>query len=494
MENKKSIAQNFFEVAKLYENNIAVDDPINGSISYKVFAKLVLYFANNFKSFGNNPKILIHLPQGTLAYAAMMGSIVSGATYAPVNVSSPKARIRMIFGQFRPDLVVSLSKFDIRIPTLIPDVTASSTEFMVSENSASSYVIFTSGSTGMPKGVEISRASHSLHVENWINEHGIMPSDRVSQHPSISFDLSVSDIYGALTTGATLVPFGRKSDKMFPARSIKSSKITVWNSTPSVISFMESAGELTPSSMPTLRVASFVGEPLMPRQIRALRKAAPNVEIHNGYGPTEATVAVTHTLITNEEINCLKQTSFPLGDAMVGNRICLVGVDGQISETEGEIVIAGKQLAVGYWNDPEQTKNSFRMFDIGRGPERTYFTGDWARSINKKLFFVERIDNQVKVNGHRIELEAVSRAVSDAAGFAAISIQLDQKIYAFVEGRLLSEDEVQQILKETRKILDQYAQPSGIFSIDRFPQNENNKIDVSALKIEALKQIEMASQ
>ena len=148
----------------------------------------------------------------------------------------------MIFGQFCPDLVVSSSNFDSRVPTLLPDVTASSTEFIVSENSASSYVIFTSGSTGMPKGVEISRASHCLHVENWINAHGIISSDRVSQHPSVSFDLSVSDIYGALTTGATLVPFGRKLDKMFPARSIKSLKISVWNSTPSVINFMESAG------------------------------------------------------------------------------------------------------------------------------------------------------------------------------------------------------------------------------------------------------------
>ena len=86
MGNKKSIAQKFFEVAKLYENNIAVDDPINGSISYKAFAGLVLYFANKFLGFGKNPKILIHLPQGTLAYAAMMGCMVSGATYAPVNV------------------------------------------------------------------------------------------------------------------------------------------------------------------------------------------------------------------------------------------------------------------------------------------------------------------------------------------------------------------------------------------------------------------------
>ena len=104
------------------------------------------------------------------------------------------------------------------------------------------------------------------------------------------------------------------------------------------------------------------------------------------------------------------------------------------------------------------------------------------------------MDQQVKVNGHRVELEAVSKAVSDTTGFAVIAIQLDQKIYAFVEGRLLTKNEVQEVLEETGKILDKYAQPSGIFCVDRFPQNENSKIDVAALKIEALRQIQMTSQ
>ena len=214
-----SIAQDFFNIVQRYSNRIAVDDPESGLITYKDFAGLVAYFANHYRQLGDAPRILIHLPQGTLAYAAMMGSVVSGATYAPVNVRSPDARLDMILDQFLPDLVVSSSGLNTNLSILKPDITARCNEFTIAPSLASSYVIFTSGSTGVPKGVEITRPAHARYVKKFIKYSGIIPEDRVSQHPAISFDASVSDIYGALTSGATLIPFGSNVDKMFPARN-----------------------------------------------------------------------------------------------------------------------------------------------------------------------------------------------------------------------------------------------------------------------------------
>lgn len=485
-----SIAQDFFNIVQRYGNRIAIDDPLHGPIGYRDFAGLVAYFANHYRLLGDAPRVLIHLPQGTLAYAAMMGSLVSGATYAPVNVLSPDARLDMILDQFLPDLVVSSSGLNTDLPILKPDITARCKEFTIAPSLASSYVIFTSGSTGVPKGVEINRPAHARYVKNFIKYSGITPEDRVSQHPAISFDASVSDIYGALTSGATLIPFGSNVDKMFPARKIKSAMISVWNSTSSVIDLMENSGELEPDSMPDLVVFNSCGEALLPRHVLALKKAAPNVQIYNTYGPTETTVAITYSSINNDDLICIKHPSLPLGDTTAGTIIYLIDSDGKVSDQEGEIVIAGEQLAVGYWNNPEQTKKSFRTVDIGQGPERVYFTGDWAKKENGKLFFIERIDHQVKVNGYRIELEEVAKAVSDAAKSAAVAVQLDNKIYAVVEGKVFNKSDIQDILTTTGMTLDRYAQPFDIVCVDSFPKTENDKVDLAAIKIEVRRQID----
>ena len=458
-----SIAQDFFNIVQRYGNRIAVDDPESGSITYKDFAGLVAYFANHYRQLGEAPRILIELPQGTLAYAAMMGSVVSGATYAPVNVRSPVARLARIADQFTPDLIVSQLN--------VPSVTERHSDFGISPSDASSYVIFTSGSTGTPKGVEISRTAHALYVNNWREYTGIGPDDRVSQHPAISFDASVSDIYGALTSGATLIPFGSNVNRMLPGRKIKSAKISIWNSTPSVIDLMLNSGELESDSMPDLKIFSSCGEALLPRHVLALRHAAPDVKIFNAYGPTEATVGVTCAEIKDSD---LIYTSLPLGDALPGNRIELIN---------DEIVIAGAQLAEGYWRDPQQTENSFRVADIGQGPETVYFTGDLAKIIDNKLFFCERIDHQVKINGYRVELEEVARAVSDAAGLPTVAIDLDNKIYAVVEGKVVNiVGRKSEILQATAKTLDSYAVPVDIVCVDHFPKTLNDKVDRSEIK------------
>ena len=311
----------------------------------------------------------------------------------------------------------------------------------------------------------------------------------MSQHLSIAFDISVSDIFGALTTGATLVPFSRAIDKMFPARTIKIAEVTVWNSTPSVIDFMLQAGDLSQATMPKLRLASFVGEPLLKRHVEALSNAAPAAEIHNAYGPTETTVAVTDTIITNSDLENQETSSLCLGTPLDGNALFLVDDNEKVSAREGEIVITGDQLAVEYWEDPKRTTEAFRMIDLGKGPERAYFTGDIGRWVGGKLHFIERKDDQVKIRGHRVELGAVAQAVSSVSGYNAIAVNLNDKIFVVIEGPELNIVDVQKILKKTGEILDRYAQPSGILTISRFPQNANDKIDLKAIRRYALKKI-----
>ena len=157
----------------------------------------------------------------------------------------------------------------------------------------SAYVIFTSGSTGAPKGVEISRAALN-HYVRWI-ELSMAPStdDRWSQHPSIGFDLSVLDVFGALCFGATLVPLTRSADRLLPATAIQRNELTIWNSVPSIIDLMAQADQLDKEHLSSLRLLSYCGEPLYSHQLEDIFAAVPNVNIHQTYGPSEATVSMT---------------------------------------------------------------------------------------------------------------------------------------------------------------------------------------------------------
>ena len=489
MNNYSSIAQSFTNVARLHPQNIAVDDPISGAVSYNDFATLVFGFAHAILKIRQKSKVLIHLPQGTMAYAAMLGAATCGATYAPLNVDSPEERHKMIMDVFVPDVIISNIHFDTKIPILNPKLITPFDPLPIVESDAPSYVIFTSGSTGAPKGVSISRNAHAAYVSKWVQTLSISSRDRISQHPSIAFDLSVADIFGALTSGATLVPFSRVIDKMFPARTIKTARITVWNSTPSVVDFMSQAGDLSTATIPKLRCASFCGEPLLPHQAKAIFNAAPAVEVHNSYGPTEATVAVTDSIVAIPDLEQIANLSLSLGKPLIGNTIFLLGEDGKISISEGEILIVGDQLADGYWQDQERTSASFRMINLGKGLERAYFTGDIGRWVRGKLYFIQRKDHQVKIRGHRVELGAVAKAVSSVAGCNAIAVHLDDKIFVVIEGPELDSNGVQKILTKTSAILDRYAQPSGILAISHFPQNENDKIDLKAITRYALKKI-----
>lgn len=260
------------------------------------------------------------------------------------------------------------------------------------------YVIFTSGSTGIPKGVMVSRSALDHYVQWMTDVFEISPQDRVSQHPNLAFDISMTDVFGALCHGATLYPLLREVDRLMPARMIEREKITVWNSVPSVVSLMMKAGQATAANLGSVRLFNFCGEPLLPEQLEALFAARPDVLVRNTYGPTEATIAVTDLPLRKDDYRLATTTSVAIGAPISNIGIHLIG--GRHAE-EGQVVITGPQLADGYWRDPAKTEEVFRPIEIGGRPERAYFTGDWAERHNGHVFFKERIDLQVKVKGYR---------------------------------------------------------------------------------------------
>jgi D-alanine--poly(phosphoribitol) ligase subunit 1 len=339
------------------------------------------------------------------------------------------------------------------------------------------YLIFTSGSTGEPKGVMISRAALA-HFVNWVREsETVRVGDRISQHPNIAFDLSVLDIYGALCSGATLVPLLSETDRLMPERFIQREQITVWNSVPSVINLMAKSRRPLASTH-SVRLFSFCGEPLLKEHLEVIFKAYPDAVVQNTYGPTEATVSMTEIRLTRSNYLSACRTSVALGNPVPGMGFHLIG--GKYP-TEGELVITGPQLAEGYWNDPELTETKFKPVTVGGKSLRGYYTGDWVECIGGMYFFKERIDFQIKIRGFRIELDEVEAAIRKCGWPVVCSFKWEETLVAVIEGPSDEPLDSAKLRTSVAAYLEPHAIPEFIASIPQMPRNENDKIDRKAV-------------
>lgn len=453
------------------------------TVTYEEFVLMSQSMAAAMMARGDRPRVLIHLPQCAEAYAAMFGALMAGGTYAPTNVTAPADRQRMVLERFVPDVVVSATRWidalmldpsDAAIVDI--DHVQSVQQNLASDVADLAYVMFTSGSTGIPKGVMIPRAGLS-HYTSWaLDAMQVTPDDRWSQHPNIGFDLSVLDIYGALCGGATLYPLQSRGDRLQPGEAIRRNQLTIWNSVPSVIDLILRGKQMTPDYLGSLRLFTFCGEPLLQSHLEAIFAARPDVLVHNTYGPTEATVSFTLVKLNAENYAPACRQSVALGDPIPGMHLWLE--DGSTPD-EGEIVIGGPQVALGYWSDEEQTAAAFGNRSVGEKSYATYRTGDWAIRQDGHLFFDGRIDRQVKIHGHRLELGEIDAALRSCGAAAACTVLWHGSLHSFVECE--NSSELPALLRAVAKRLPNYAVPAQLHPIDHLPRNANDKIDSLAL-------------
>ncbi|WP_158804254.1 AMP-binding protein [Acidisoma sp. L85] len=438
-------------------------------------------------------RVMIALPQCGEAYAAMLGALLAGITYAPFNVSAPAEKLLHIAELFDPDLIVADQACRTSLTHLRPHGYHIDPALVLSmpplhgrgRCGTTAYVIFTSGSTGTPKGVEISRSALNHYIAWSVSTLCLNSEDRVSQYANIGFDLAVLEIYGALCSGATLCSFETKSDRLVPARRIAQLKLTIWISVPSVVSLMITSGEAIAAFLSSIRLFLFCGEPLLAHQVRAIFAACPYADVRNTYGPTETTVSMTEVRLTPENLALNCRSNVSIGEQIPGMMLHLLGGP---TVDEGEIVITGPQLANGYWNNSEQTKLAFRDVEIDGCVERAYFSGDWAERIEGKLYFRERLDFQVKFRGYRIELAAVSAAIRECGWPTACVVKRHETLVALIECPRSAEFDEIQLRKALAGKIESYCIPEIFRTIERLPRNANDKLDakLSAALIEDL--------
>lgn len=351
------------------------------------------------------------------------------------------------------------------------------------------YLLFTSGSTGKPKGVMVRHRNVTAFLDVMVERYGINEHDRLSQTFDLTFDLSAFDMFVAWEQGACLCCPTQKQ-KMLPGKYINDARLTVWFSVPSTAILMSRLRMLKPGQFPNLRLSLFCGEALPMEVVQTWEQACPNSIIENLYGPTELTIACTlyswHSDISPGEC---EQGVVPIGHPYPGMQVLVVGPDlHEVSPGEtGELLMTGPQLTAGYWLAPDLTE---KAFVVPPGCTEVYYrTGDRVRrplGSDSPLVYLGRMDNQIKIQGYRVELgevEAVLREESGVEHAIAVGWPVTPSgadgLVAFVATDSL---DTEKLLGALRKRLPPYMHVREVRCLPEMPLNVNGKVDRHALR------------
>ncbi|MEI6713354.1 MAG: D-alanine--poly(phosphoribitol) ligase subunit DltA [Verrucomicrobiota bacterium] len=433
---------------------------------------------------GQPGPIAVHGHKESEMIVAFLAAVKCGRPYVPMDAAIPEQRIAKIVAGAGAVMVLTPEKVRSVLAENISSDGRRPAQRVEGEDPF--YILFTSGSTGEPKGVVITLKNLTSFVNWLLSEHSFAECAEVflNQAP-FSFDLSVMDLFGSLTTGGTLASVTKEelSNLKSLYAMLGTSGVTVWVSTPSFAQMCLIEKGFGAQMLPAMSRFLFCGETLAPETASQLLERFPAAEVWNTYGPTEATVATTSVRVDKALLE--RYSPLPVGYAMAGTRVLVAGESGQeVPEGErGEIVIVGPNVSPGYLNKPDITAKAFREWD----GQRCYRTGDWGRVKAGLVFFEGRMDGQVKVNGYRIELgdlEANLRTLEEVADVVVLPIQKNGKIDGLASFVVLSgpksgtDFEVTSRLKtQLGQRLPAYMIPRKFVYLDAFPMTTNGKAD-----------------
>ncbi|MER2177961.1 MAG: AMP-binding protein [Stenotrophomonas maltophilia] len=402
---------------------------------------------------------------------AMLGCLQMGVTYVPVDTINPAARLQRI-----TQLTHAGAVYDAATDTFAPGADAPRALSVPDL----AYIMFTSGSTGDPKGVQIGRDSVALFT-GWIRDClqlGEAPA--FLNQMLFSFDFSLFDLCGALGLGGSCVLCPREviADSERFVEHLRHSAVAVWASTPSFVRQQMLNPRFNAEHLPLLQVFVFGAESLTPRVAEELWARFPQARIINSYGPTEATCSTTWV-----EIDPALRAAAP--------NPCPIGVAKPYAEVfidDGEICMSGDHVMRGYLDRPDLDQGV--LFE--HHGKRAYRSGDLGDLDDQgRVYFRGRKDDQIKLNGYRIELAEVDASLSTldgvVAGAAVVLRRPDGslvRMIGFVELSRPGEGVVQPLpdaLQDWKEQLGRrvpsYMIPSELIAVDALPTGNSNKVD-----------------
>ncbi|UNZ16009.1 non-ribosomal peptide synthetase [Streptomyces sp. 891-h] len=476
----------------------------DGTVTYGRLDARANQLARTLRERGIGPGSIVALltERSPEMLTAVLAVLKAGAAYLPVDPAYPQARIDHLLTDSAAGLALHQSRFKAlagSTPALDiedPASYAASAEPLRETGGAGdvAYVIYTSGSTGRPKGVLVEHRS-AVNRLLWMQRaYPIGPDDVVLQKTSISFDVSVWELFWWSFTGAALaLPApGTEKDPAALLAAVEKHRVTTMHFVPSMLTMF--LGHLDRfgggAATRTLRQVFASGEALAPAHAVRFAELIPQAGLVNLYGPTEATVDVTHQPVAG----LTGRARLPIGRPIDNVRLYVLDGEGRQAPVgvPGELYVAGVGVARGYLGRPELTAEKFVTGDAVRaatGEERLYRTGDRVRRLpDGSLDYLGRVDEQVKVRGFRVEPGEIEERLRTHPGVReAAVVAVDDGWQTSLRGFVVPSDATGQAseaeLKEhLRAALPAYMVPGRIRVLDELPLTPNGKLDRAALR------------
>jgi D-alanine--poly(phosphoribitol) ligase subunit 1 len=437
------------------------------------------------------------------AYVALLGIMASGNIYVPLSPKLPIDRLAyMVESSAMAAIIVPGSLVEIAIelqsrrlrenlPVIVDDgqmvefldhsqvFDSDTSNLSVTADKRVAYLLFTSGTTGLPKGVPVKHKSASACIASVTKQLEFFGSDRFTQFSDLSFDVSIAEMFLCWRAGACLcIP--QPSEVVAPLKYVNRERITVWSSVPTLANNMRMLGLLKPGCLPLLRLSLFCGEAFSATLACEWQSAANSSTVINLYGPTEA--AMFSTLYKYSAKEPPDSDILPIGAPLSGFKYRIKLANASTDERKkkyGELILSGPQVFGGYWDD---ISSSNAVLSSDRA---WYSTGDLVSFDSRYgLVFHGRLDHQVKVRGHRVELQEVEVALRKAAKatfVAVVPVYGEGRRCEFLVGFCDSDEEERTIKRNCSHYLPGYMIPARIIRLEQFPLTLNGKIDYTRL-------------
>jgi amino acid adenylation domain-containing protein len=500
--------------AREHAARTAVVDPAGWSLTFAELDRQADALAAVLLSQGVRPgdRVGLALPKGIPSVVSLFGIMKAGAAYVPIDASSPAERGRTILTDCQVIALIATRQTQAMAPT---DAGSLAAIVLVGESPDSAptaphavryddvvstgespapqprrpddlaYILYTSGSTGIPKGVMLTHRNATSFVDWCSSVLQPTPEDRFSSHAPFHFDLSILDIYVSLKHGATLYLISEEAGKNPKdlAQFIQTHRLTMWYSTPSILTLLVQFAKLETFDHSSLRVVNFAGEVFPVKHLRDLKRFWPAPVYYNLYGPTETNVCTFARI--PDEVPESRDQPYPIGFACTHCTPLVLDTDGKDVPAGGEglLWISGDSVFQGYWNRPVENAAAF----LERDGRRWYNTGDVVRfEPHDGYIYVGRRDRMVKRRGYRIELGEIERAmyrhpaVREAA-VVAIPDAEGVRIVAFLACGESARPSIIEMKSFSAAQLPGYMSPDRFVFRDVLPKTSTDKTDYQTL-------------